>query len=119
MELVYLVNGGESGGVANGTAIVGSYAPNAWGIYDMHGNVWEWCLDWLENNINAHSGAVNIDPLAPAKTLTGASGATCVRRGGSWGNAAGLCRPACRYGHAPTERSQSIGFRVVCTAGLQ
>ena len=106
-------------GVTSGTAIVGSYLPNAWGIYDMHGNVWEWCLDWYEDNINAHGGAVNIDPSAPAKTLSGASGATRLVRGGSWSIAAGICRPAYRDPYTPTGRSTSGGFRVLCTAGLQ
>ena len=106
-------------GVTNGTAIVGSYLPNAWGIYDMHGNVWEWCLDWSEDNINAHGGAVNIDPSAPAKTLSGASGASRVVRRGSWGNAAGDCRPAFRRDRTPTNRNGSYGFRVLCSAGLQ
>ena len=106
-------------GVTNGTAIVGSYLPNAWGIYDMHGNVWEWCLDWYEDNINAHGGAVNIDPSAPAKTLYGASGANRVGRGGSWIFAAGYCRPAFRSYITPSSRVNDYGFRVLCSAGLQ
>ena len=83
------------------------------------GNVWEWCLDWYEDNINAHGGVVNIDPSAPAKTLSGASGATRVRRGGGWGSAAGPCRPANRGDYTPKTRSFNYGFRVLCTAGLQ
>ena len=106
-------------GVTNGTAIVGSYVPNNWGLYDMHGNVWEWCLDWYEDNINAHGGAVNIDPATPAKTLSGASGANRASRGGSWNTAVGYCRPAFRGSDTPTSRSRVSGFRVLCSAGLR
>ncbi len=106
-------------GVTNGTAIVGSYAPNSWGLYDMHGNVFELCLDWYEDNINAHGGAVNIAPAASAKTLSNASGSKRVQRGGAWNYAAGLCRPAYRYGGDPANRNSNLGFRVVCTAGLR
>ena len=114
-------NPAQSCGATNGTAIVGSYLPNAWGIYDMHGNVWEWCLDWYEDNINANGGAVNIDPSAPAKTLSGASGVNRVIRSGSWNSAAGMSRPAYRSLNTPSYLSgiYSIGFRVLCSAGLR
>ena len=112
-------NPARSCGATNGTAIVGSYAPNAWGLYDMHGNVWEWCLDWYADDITAHGGKVNIDPATPANTLSGASGARRVIRGGCWDTAAGNCRPAYRYNSPPTIRNQYIGFRVLCSAGLQ
>ena len=103
----------------NGTAIVGSYAPNTWGLYDMHGNLWEWCLDWYADDITAHGGKVNIDPATPANTLSGAPGANRVQRGGGWGSAAGNCRPAGRGDGKPTNRSNSTGFRVLCSAGLR
>ena len=109
----------KNGGTTIGTAVVGSYAPNAWGLYDMHGNVWEWCLDWYEDNITTYGGAVNIDPAAPAKTLSGASGANRVVRGGSRFNDAGVCRAAHHDSFTPANRNASFGVRVLCTAGLR
>ncbi|MBR1589417.1 MAG: formylglycine-generating enzyme family protein [Kiritimatiellae bacterium] len=112
-------NPAQSCGATNGTAIVGSYAPNSWWIYDTAGNVWEWCLDWAADDISAYDGKVNIDASAPAQTLSGVSGVNRVIRGGSWINTAGGCRPAFRYNFPPTNRINYNGFRVVCTAGLQ
>ena len=112
-------NPAQSCGATNGTAIVGSYAPNDWGLYDTAGNVWEWCLDWYADDITAHGGKVNIDPATPANTLSGASGATRVIRGGSWINAAGICRPAYRYHNTPSYRINNFGFRLLCSAGLR
>ena len=114
---------------AGGTDIVGSHKPNDWGLYDMHGNVWEWCLDWYQENIatakdasdELYGGRVNIDPSTPANYLSGASasGAYRVFRGGSWSAPVSYCRPAYRSTNTPTTRYNSNGFRVVCTAGLR
>jgi len=124
----YRMNGGfingstqpdNSVGATNGTAIVGSYAPNAWGLYDMAGNIREWCLDWYADNITAHGGKVNIDPATPANTLSGASGENRVVRGGSWYDTAGDCRPAYRHSLTPSGRYSNYGFRLLCSAGLR
>ena len=119
----YKANGGsisdQNCGAENGTAIVGSYAPNDWGLYDVHGNVWEWCLDWYEDDILALDGAVNINPANPAQTFGGSTVSVRVKRGGSWGSGAGSCRPAYRAQPKPTDAGSSEGFRVVCTAGLR
>ena len=98
-------------GPNNGTAIVGSYQPNDWGLYDIFGNVWEWCLDTFSANISSLNGAVNT------------SGTDRIRRGGSWGNIAGPTRPAARYSRDPSARGENsggniYGFRLACTAGL-
>jgi formylglycine-generating enzyme required for sulfatase activity len=88
----------------NATAAVGSYAPNAWGLYDMHGNVWEWCLDWYAD---AMSGGY--DPKGAV------SGSRRVGRGGSWRNTASSCRSAYRGSDGPSDRYPSLGFRLVRT----
>ena len=105
---------------AKATAKVGSYQPNSWGIYDMHGNVSELCLDWYEDNITSYGGAVNVSPSNPANTISGNAGSNRVLRGGSWGWGCsyGSRRPANRTswnGKVNWER----GFRVVCGAGLK
>ena len=115
----YYADPAQSCAAVNATAIVGSYAPNDWGLYDTAGNVRESCLDWYEDNITAHGGKVNIDPSAPAKTLSGTSGAARVFRGGSWADDGGNCRPAGRGSYDPTARRNTLGLRVLCSAGLQ
>ena len=97
----------SSCGATNGTAIVGSYEPNKWGLYDMHGNVWELCIDAYADDISANGGNVNT------------SGSVSVKRGGAYDMVSKRCRSAARASEARTTGNKSTGFRVVCTAGLQ
>jgi formylglycine-generating enzyme required for sulfatase activity/serine/threonine protein kinase len=85
---------------------VGAYPPNAWGLFDMHGNVWQWCRDWYEYDL-ADLGAV--DPVRAER----GSQAARVLRGGSWYDQPGSGRAAYRGGFAPAGRRNDTGFRVV------
>jgi formylglycine-generating enzyme required for sulfatase activity len=95
---------GDSGGT---THPVGQKLPNAWGLYDMHGNVEELCKDWFAS----YPGGIALDPQGPA------TGSDRVLRTGSWGNLASRCRSATRSGFNPEARGYSIGFRVVLASG--
>ena len=82
---------------------VGQKKPNAWGLYDMHGNVLEWCSDWHGYKYYGES---------PASDPTGlASGWLRVHRGGSWSNTPADCRSANRSVNSPGDRHDSLGFR--------
>jgi len=87
----------------DGPAPVKSYPPNAWGLYDMHGNVWEWCSDWY-GDYPQHAVS---DPAGPD------SGKLRVRRGGSWFKGSWLCRSANRNFSHFASRYRTLGFRVV------
>jgi formylglycine-generating enzyme required for sulfatase activity len=90
--------------LSNGTAIVGSYQANAWGLYDTHGNVWEWCLDWYADPL-----AAGPDPSGPVSgSYRSIRGANCV-------HPAGNCRSAYRVGVPSTLVNLGVGLRLVRT----
>jgi len=95
----------NSGCISSSTVAVGGYAPNAWGLHDMHGNVSEWCLDLWDASANYPSAAV-MDPYV-------SSGRYRVYRGGNWYHTSSNCRSAYRLWYSPTYRYNIIGFRVL------
>jgi len=96
-------------GAAEGPSPVGSYPANLFGIFDMHGNVWEWCADWYDENY--YKSTPLRDPAGPA------TGKFRVLRGGSWRNGAERCRASYRNALAPYQRDSATGFRVVLVMG--
>ena len=86
------------------THIVGSKRANALGIYDMSGNVWEWCKDWYASSYVSYD---TNNPVGPS------SGSYRVYRGGGWNSGASGCRVANRNGNSPGNRNGNLGFRVV------
>lgn len=88
------------------TTDVGTFPPNSFGLYDMHGNVWEWCLDTWHND---YEGA----PRDGSAWIN--DGCLRVVRGGSWYHNAAACRSASRHWNSQDHRSLNYGFRVVCT----
>jgi formylglycine-generating enzyme required for sulfatase activity len=100
----YPYKGNPAGTYREETTAVGSFAPNAWGLYDMHGNVWEWCWDWY----GSYSSGAQTNPRGPV------SGSNRVRRGGGWyGDGRSLRSAGRSYDYGPSNGLSNLGFRLV------
>ncbi len=115
----YPAGGAKKSKYVRSTAEVGSYKPNAFGLYDMHGNVAEWCADWYDPDYYLDSP--DDDPLGPPFgvlatkfTNNGNENFFVVVRGGSWLDDGRACRSAYRFRAMPNTPYRLIGFRVVC-----
>ncbi|MCE9534503.1 MAG: formylglycine-generating enzyme family protein [Planctomycetes bacterium] len=98
----YTYGDGKKGVYLQKTVPVGSYAANPWGLYDMHGNLWQWCQDW-------HGGYPRTDAVDPQGARTGKYRSL---RGGSWGSHPVFCRAANRNYIDPEKSTEYYGFRV-------
>ena len=94
----------QKGPYLDRTTTVGSYRPNAFGLYDMHGNVWEMCQDWHDAY---YGNSPPDDPTGPT------SGSARVHRGGAWNSPADECRSADRHYYEPESRGHNLGFRAL------
>jgi formylglycine-generating enzyme len=105
----YPYNNNPKGVYRQNSVAVNSFAPNAWGLYNMHGNVWEWCSDWYGGTYydECKANATVTNPAGPA------TGSDRVIRGGSWVPPAVSCRSAYRHSCTPDRRYDDVGFRLV------
>ena len=98
----HIYGGGKKGKRREKTTPLGTYPANAFGLYDMHGNLWQWCQDWLGD----YPQKAVVDPRGPEQ------GDDRVLRGGSWGDYPWGCRSASRNGHVPGLRHNGNGIRL-------
>ena len=108
-EDAYIPGANKYNGYDSTTAVVGLFEPNAWGLYDMHGNVWEWCLDYYKENAAEFAG----------RMCNNSGSGLRVQRGGCAGSKLNDTRLANRVGTAPTNRLKWYGLRLACRAGLK
>jgi len=105
-------NGAEEGPSLKRAAPVGSYPANAWGLHDMHGNVFEWCRDWYYDKLPGGTDP-DLHDAQRAAAINRSGSRSRVRRGGCWADEGWPCRSAFRLRFEPERRADHIGFRVV------